>query len=115
MELLAGLSILVGLPLFGWWLIRATRSWNRLAKVMSDESTYFGFLHLKGRTSAVLLFSDVRFVFWLLRRKYRDHQSPPEVTKALEQARRDYIRVNLVMGVIVVFGFIIAVGARFAR
>ena len=66
-----GLAILILLPILGWWLIRSTRSLDRLATIVNENNVDLGFLSLKVRTSAFLLFSDVRFVLWLVRRKYQ--------------------------------------------
>jgi hypothetical protein len=108
-----GIAFLILLPLLGWWLIRATRSFDRLATVVNESGVDLGFLSLKGKTSALLLFSDVRFVLWLVRRKYRSIDVPAAVTQALEDARRDYFRVAAVMALIVIAGFAISLNNRF--
>ena len=109
-----GLAILILLPLFGWWLIRSTRSLDRLARVVNENNVDLGFLSLKRKTSAFLLFSDVRFVLWLVRRKYQSLDVPSAVSQALDEARRDYFLVTSVMGVIVIVGFAIALYSRFS-
>ena len=108
-----GLAILILLPILGWWLIRSTRSLDRLARVVNENNVDLGFLSLKGRASAFLLFSDVRFVLWLVRRKYQSLDVPPAVTEALDEARRDYFLLMSVMGLIVIVGFAIALNSRF--
>ena len=42
-----GLAFLVLLPLFGWWLIRTTRSFDRLAAVVNENNTDLGFLSFR--------------------------------------------------------------------
>lgn len=103
-----GLAFLILLPLFGWWLVHNSRSLDRLAKVVNENGVDLGFLALKGKTSALLLFSDVRFVLWLVRRKYKNTALSATVTQALDDARRDYILVYTVMALIVITGFAIA-------
>ena len=109
-----GIPFLILLPLFGWWLIRATRSFDRMAKVVNENGVDLGFLSLRGKTSALLLFSDVRFALWLARRKYQNLELPSAVTHALDEARRDYFLIAGVMALIVVTGFAIALGNRVA-
>ena len=103
-----GIAFLVLLPLFGWWLIRATRSLDHLATVVNENGVDLGFLSLKGKTSALLLFSDIRFVIWLASRKYQGSNIPAAVTQALDEARRDYLLVTSVMALIAITGFAIA-------
>jgi hypothetical protein len=103
-----GLAFLILLPLFRWWLIRNSRSSDRLAKVVNENGVDLGFLSFKGKTSALLLFSDVRFVLWLVRRKYKNIDLPAAVNQALDDARRDYIVGCTVMALIVITGFAIA-------
>jgi hypothetical protein len=100
--------ILLLLPLFGWWLIRNSRSSDRLAKVVNESGVDLGFLSFKGKTSALLLFSDIRFVLWLVRRKYKNIDLPADITKALDDARRDYILGCTASALIVITGFSIA-------
>ncbi len=107
-----GFAILILLPILGWWLIRSTRSLDRLARVINENGVDLGFLSLNGRTSAFLLLSDVRFVLWLVRRKYQSLDAPPVVSEALDKARRDYLLVIAVMGMIVLAGFAIAMNSR---
>jgi len=109
-----GIAFLILLPLLGWWLIRATRSFDRMAMVVNENGIDFGFLSLKGKTSALLMFSDVRFVQWLARRKYQNLDLPSAVTRALDEARRDYFLIAAVVALIVVTGFAIALSNRFA-
>jgi hypothetical protein len=108
-----GIAFLVLLPLFGWWLIRATRSLDQLAKVVNENNVDLGFLSLKGKTSAFLMFSDVRFVLYLVRRKYQSLDVPHAVIQALDEARHDYVMVNSAMGLIILLGFAIALNNRF--
>ena len=108
-----GLAILILLPILGWWLIRSTRSLDHLATIVNENNVDLGFLSLKGRTSAFLLFSDVRFVLWLVRRKYQNLDVPSVVGEALDEARRDYFLVMSVMGMIVILGFAIVLSSRF--
>jgi len=44
MDLFAAPLVFIALPLFGWWLIRATRSWDRMAKVVNENGVNLGFL-----------------------------------------------------------------------
>ena len=48
------------------------------------------------------------FVFWLLRRKYRDIELPPPVTEALDEARRAYLAGFWPNLAIIVLLFVIA-------
>ena len=84
-----GLAILILLPILGWQLIRSTRSLDRLARAVNENNVDLGFLSFKGKTSAFLLFSDIRFALWLARRKYQSLDLPPAVCEALDEARRD--------------------------
>jgi hypothetical protein len=108
-----GIAFLVLLPLLGWWLIRATRSLDQLAKVVNEHKVDLGFLSLKGKTSAILLFSDVRFVLWLVRRKYQSLDVPPAVIQVLDKARHDYVMVNSAMGIIIFVGLATALNNQF--
>ncbi|MGB5470491.1 MAG: hypothetical protein WBM64_08755 [Woeseiaceae bacterium] len=92
-----GIAFIVLLPLFGWWLIRTTRSYERLVTVVNDNDVDLGFLSFRGKVNTFLLFSDVTFVLWLVRRKYVDQALPPVVVEALEESRRSYL--------LVLFGF----------
>lgn len=82
--------------------------------VVNDNGVDLGFLSLNGKTSALLLLSDVRFVLWLTRRKYQNLELPSVVTQALDEARRDYFLVAAIMALIVLMGFAIALTNRFA-
>lgn len=82
--------------------------------VVNENGVDLGFLSLQGKTSALLLFSDVRFVVWLARRKYRNLDLPPAVAHALDEARRDYFLIAAVMAMIVLTGFAIAISNRIA-
>ena len=108
-----GFAILILLPILGWWLIRSTRSLDRLARVINEHGVNLGFLSLNRRTSVFLLFSDVRFVLWLVRRKYESLDAPPIVIEALDKARSDYFLGIAVMGVIIIAGFVTALNSRF--
>ena len=112
MDLFAAPLVFIALPLLGWWLIRATRSWDRMAKVVNENGVNLGFLSIRGKSSAFLLMSDIRFVHWLLRRKYRSVDAPPVVIQALDDARRDYVLVITVMASIVLVSFAIAFSSR---
>ncbi len=79
-----GIAFLILLPLFGWWLIRTTRSFDRLAAVVNENNVDLGFLSFRQKTNAFLLFSDVRFVLWLARREYQSLEFPTAVIQALE-------------------------------
>jgi membrane-anchored glycerophosphoryl diester phosphodiesterase (GDPDase) len=107
-----GVVFFILLLLFGWWLIRATRSLDRLATIVNENDVELGFKSIKGKTSALMLFADVRFVLWLVRRKYQSIDAPPVVTQALDDARRDYFIVTSVMALIVITGFAIALNNR---
>ena len=88
-----GIAFIIALPLFGWWLIRATRSYDRLAAVVNENDVDLGFLSFRGKTNAFLLFSDIHFVLWLVRRKYEEREFPQSVGVALDEARRNYLMV----------------------
>ena len=75
-----GVVFLILLLLFGWWLIHSTRPLDRLATVVNESNIDLGFLSLTGKTSALMLFADVRFVLWLVRRKNQSIDLPPVVT-----------------------------------
>jgi len=83
-----------------------------LATIVKENNVDLGFLSLKGRTSAFLLFSDVRFVLWLVNRRYQNLNVPPVVSEALDEARRNYLLVVSVMGMIVILGFAIVLSSR---
>lgn len=112
MDLFTAPLVFIALPLYGWWIIRATRSWDRLAKVVNENRVNLGFLSFKGKTGAFLLMSDIRFVHWLLRRRYRNIDVPLVVIQALDDARRDYVPVTSVMALIVLAGFAIPLSGR---
>ena len=88
-----GIAFIILLPLFGWWLIRITRSYQRLITVVNENSIDLGFLSFKGGVNTFLLFSDVHFISWLVRRKYQDREFPVTVSSALDEARRSYLLV----------------------
>lgn len=88
-----GIAIIILLPLFGWWLIRTTRSYERLVIVVNENNVDLGFLCSKGKANVFLLFSDLTFVLWLVRRKYAEREFPESVGDALENARRSYLLV----------------------
>jgi len=96
--------VLIGLPLFGWWLIRTSRSMDRLADVLNRHKVDPGFLNRGGKVKTWLLFSDLRFVAWLLKRRYRDCDFPAEVHRALEEARESYARMMVASWVIAAIG-----------
>ena len=102
------LIVLPLIPLYGWWLYRQSRSLLRLETVINAHDVDLGFMTWNGKTHAVLLFSDVTFVFWLVRKKYRDIELPAPVTAALDEARRDYLAGMWPTAVIVVLAFVIA-------
>ena len=83
-----------------------------MATIVKENNVDLGFLSLKGRTSAFLLFSDVRFVLWLVNRRYQNLNVPPVVSEALDEARRNYLLVVSVMGMIVILGFAIVLSSR---
>ena len=102
------LIIILLIPLYGWWLYRQERRLRRLVTVINTHDIDLGFMTWNGKTNEVLLFSDVRFVFWLLRRKYRDIELPPPVTEALDEARRAYLAGFWPNLAIIVLLFVIA-------
>lgn len=100
-----GIALFVLLPLLGWWLIRTTRSFYRLTMVLDENDVDLGFLSFAGKTSVLLLFSDVRFLLWLARRKYQNMDFPSAVIHALDEARRNYLLIAVIaaMALITVF------------
>lgn len=88
-----GIAFIVLLPLFGWWLIRTTRSYERLVTVVNENNVDLGFLSFRGKVNTFLLFSDVNFILWLVRRKYAGRAYPSAVVEALEESRRSYLLV----------------------
>ncbi len=81
---------------------------------VNENGVDLGFLSLKGKTSAMLWFSDVRFVQWLARRQYQNFELPSTVTRSPDEARRDYFLTAGVMALIVLTGFAPALSNRFA-
>ncbi len=102
------ISFVILLLLFGRWLIRATRSIDRVATVMDKHDVSFDFLGYQGNTKAILLFSDVRFIVWLIGKQYSNSGLPFSVSKALDEARRSYLSIVAVFSLIVFVGFLIA-------
>ena len=103
--------VLIVLPLvvlYAWWLYRKSRSFLRLATVINAHDVDLGFMTWNGKTHAVLLFSDVTFVFWLVRKKYRDVELPQPVLEALDEARRDYLAGLWPTAVIIGLAFVFA-------
>jgi len=88
-----GIAFIILLPLFGWWLIRTTRSYERLAVIVNENNIDLGFLSLKRKANVFFLFSDPNFVLWLVRRKYEERKYPQPVGDALDEARRSYLLV----------------------
>ena len=101
------LLIILLIPLYGWWLYRESRSMRRLVTVLNAHDVDLGFMTWNGKTHDILLFSDVTFVFWLLRRKYLDIELPREVTEALDEARRDYVSSMATNAVIIATAFVL--------
>ena len=106
-----GIAFIILLPLFGWWLIRTTRSYQRLVAVVNENGIELGFLSFRGKVNTFLLFSDVRFVLWLLRRKYQDREYSPAVSSAFDEARRSYLSVLFGFAVILWVFLAISFGA----
>lgn len=102
------LIIIPLIPLYGWWLYRQSRSLVRLVSVINAHDVDLGFMTWNGKAHEVLLFSDVTFVAWLMRRKYRDIELPAPVTEALDEARRAYLAGLWPTAVIAVLAFVIA-------
>lgn len=106
------ISFVILLLLLGYWLIRVSRSISKVATVMNEHEVTFDFLGYQGRANAVLLFSDIRFVAWLIRKKYDESSLPPPVSMALNEARRSYLLIVAVFLLIVILGFSIALYNR---
>jgi len=108
MLLILVISFVILLLLFGWWLIRTTRSIDSVATVIDKHNVSFDFLGYHGKTKAILLFSDARFVVWLIRKRYSNSGLPFSVSKALDEARRSYLLIVAVFLLIVFVGILIA-------
>jgi len=93
---------LVAIPflLLGWWLIRTSRSIDHLAAVINENDVDFGEFRVGRKTRAWLLFADVRFVVFLVLRRYRHLELPSVIGQALEKARADYLRIVAVFAAI---------------
>ena len=102
------LIIIPLIPLYGWYLYRQSRSLVRLVTVINTHDVDLGFMTWNGKAHEVLLFSDVTFVFWMLRKRYLDIELPQPVTKALDEARRAYLAGLWPTAVIIVLAFVIA-------
>lgn len=109
MDFLALLAVLLvfAIPFFllGWWLIRTSRSIDRLAAVMNENNANLGEIRIGQRTQGWLLFADVRFVLFLVRRRYRHLELPSVVSEALEKARTDYLTIVGIFTVLTVVVF----------
>lgn len=81
----------IPLVLLGWWLKRNTRSVDRLAAVINEHGVTFGEIRIGNKAHGWLLFADVRFVFFVILRRYRDMELPEPVLDALNSARSDYL------------------------
>lgn len=107
---LAALLVLA-LPFFllGWWLMRSTRSIDRLAAVINENDVELGEMRIGGRAQGWLLFADVRFVLMLVLRRYRRLELPPAVKEALDKARTEYLVGMAVTAtlVVIVFGVVL--------
>ena len=104
------IAFVILLPLLGLWLIRTTRSYERLAVAVNENNVDLGFLSFKGKANVFLLFSDPTFVLWLVRRKYEGREYPQPVVEALEEARRSYLMVMVGFAAFL----LILVGLKFA-
>lgn len=102
------LIIIPLIPLYGWYLYRQSRPLRRLVTVINAHDIDLGFMTWNGKTHEVLLFSDVTFVFWMLRKRYLDVELPQAVTTALDEARRAYLAGLWPSAVIIVLAFVIA-------
>jgi hypothetical protein len=102
------LIIIPLIPLYGWWLYRQSRPLRQLVTVVNNHDVDLGFMTWNGKTHELLLFSDVTFVFWLLRKKYLDVELPRPVTEALDEARRAYLAGLWQNLVIIVLAFVFA-------
>lgn len=113
METLPFLAALVvfAMPFFllGWWLMRSTRSIGRLAAVINENDVELGEMRTGGRAQGWLLFADVRFVLFLVLRRYRRLELPPVVREALDKARTEYLVDTAVFAtlVVIVFGVVL--------
>ena len=96
---MSAIVFLFALPLFGWWLVRTTRSFDQLAKVLNTHDTNLGFIGSSGHMSSFVLFSNVTFVWWLIRRGYETISVSTDVHSALAVARKSYL--SMVVGMVV--------------
>ena len=106
------LIIIPLIPLYGWWLYRQSRPLSRLVTVINTHDVDLGFMTWNGKAHEVLLFSDVTFVFWMLRKRYLDIELPQAVTRALDEARRAYFNGLWINAVIIVSAFVFVLVLR---
>lgn len=102
MQLILSALFVVSLALLGLWLIKVTRSISRVATIMNELDVKLDFLGFQRRPNAVLLFSDIWFIKWLVTRKYDGTGLPIEVISALDEARKSYLLVAVVFSLAVV-------------
>jgi hypothetical protein len=103
--------LVLAIPFFllGWWLMRSTQSIHRLAEVINENGVELGEMRIGRRAHGWLLFADVRFVLFLILRRYRHLELPPVVEEALDDARTDYLSNMAVFAtlVVIVFGVVL--------
>jgi hypothetical protein len=105
MENFFAFFLFLGLPLFGWWLIRTTRSIGYLATTINESNIDLGELRIGGKSRGWLLLADLRFVLFLVLKKYRHLNLPTVVEHALTKARKDYLTIVGVFTTITLVGF----------
>ncbi len=101
-----GITFMIGLPLFGWWLIKMSRTFDRAVQIAQENQIDFGLFRFRGKTNTFFLLSDMRFVWWLLSRNYRGQNYPANLVATLDESRRYY----LTLGVVTAGMFAIAFG-----
>jgi hypothetical protein len=93
--------------LLGWWLIRTSRSIDRLAVVVNDHNIDLGQIRMGQNTYAWLLLADVRFVLLLVFKRYHLLNLPAVVVQALDNARKDYLTMVGAFATIAILVFVV--------
>jgi len=106
------LIIIIGLPFPGWYLIRVSRSLEAVAGTANEQNIDLGFLKVGGTANTTLLFSDINFIRWLVWRKYGSLNFPTVLNEALDNARKDYVRMGGLFILIIIAGFSIGLLGR---
>ena len=103
---MVSIVILIGLPILGWCLIKMARNFDQVVRIAHEIDVDFEFLKIQGTTNTLLLMSDVRFMKWLVYRRYRTKDYPKELLESLERARRSYLHMGIVFVAIFFVAFV---------